>query len=313
MVGSGVVKLSSGDPTWRGLIALSVHFETQPIPTPGAWYAHQLPLWALKAATLSVFAIEIGAPFLILAPRRPRVAAFVLLVGLQAVIAITGNYAFFNLLSAALCVFLLDDGALGTLGSVRATTVGRVRRVVVILVAAATIPVSAVAFSRSFGIDLPGATLVEPLSDVVAPFRSVNGYGLFAVMTTTRPEIVVEGSEDGANWLEYEFRYKAGDVHRRPPWIAPFQPRLDWQMWFAALGQFTDEQWFQRFCVRLLEGDAEVSGLLERDPFYGRKPKYLRATLYRYRFSDAATRQRDGSWWTREKIGEYSPVLSLRN
>jgi hypothetical protein len=314
MVGSGAVKLSSGDPTWRGLTALSVHFETQPIPTPIAWYAHHLPLWALKAATLGVFAIEIGAPFLLLAPRRLRVAAFGLLVGLQAVIAMTGNYAFFNLLSAALCLFLLDDGALGTWGRVRVPTeAGRVRRIVLILAAVATLPVSAVAFSRSFGIDLPGAVLVEPLSDVIAPFRSVNGYGLFAVMTTTRPEIVVEGSEDGTTWLEYEFKYKAGDVHRRPPWIAPFQPRLDWQMWFAALGQFTDEQWFQRFCVRLLEGDAEVSRLLERDPFYGRKPRYLRAVLYRYRFSDAATRRRDGSWWTREKIGDYSPVLSLRN
>jgi hypothetical protein len=291
-----------------------VHFETQPIPTPVAWYAHNLPLWALKAATLSVFAIEIGAPCLTVAPRRARVVAFALLAGLQTVIAVTGNYAFFNLLSLALCVFLLDDRALGEWGRLRAApAVGHLRRVLVILAAVITLPVSVVALSRSFGVDLPGAALVEPLSDVVAPFRSVNGYGLFAVMTTTRPEIVVEGSEDGTNWLEYEFKYKAGDVRRRPPWIAPFQPRLDWQMWFAALGQFGDEQWFQRFCARLLEGDAEVSRLLEHDPFDGRKPKYLRAVLYRYRFSDPATRQRDGSWWTREKIGDYSPVLSLRD
>jgi len=131
------------------------------------------------------------------------------------------------------------------------------------------------------------------------------------VMTTTRNEIVLEGSEDGSTWVEYEFRYKAGDVHRRPPWVAPHQPRLDWQMWFAALSRFDNERWFQNFCVRLLEADQEVLRLLERDPFDGRKPRYIRGVLYRYRFSSAEARRRDGVWWTRERLGEYSPVLSL--
>jgi hypothetical protein len=146
---------------------------------------------------------------------------------------------------------------------------------------------------------------------VIAPFRSVNAYGLFAVMTTTRLEIILEGSEDGSTWLEYEFKDKAGDAHRRPPWVAPHQPRLDWQMWFAALGRFGDDEWFQSFCVRLLEADGEVLRLLERDPFNGRKPRYVRAVLYRYRYSDAEARRRDGVWWTREQLREYSPVLSL--
>ena len=111
--------------------------------------------------------------------------------------------------------------------------------------------------------------------------------------------------------MEYEFRYKAGDVRRRPPWVAPHQPRLDWQMWFAALGRFDDELWFQSLCVRLLEADGEVLKLLERDPFRGRRPRYVRAVLYRYRFSNAAE-HRLGIWWTRERLREYSPVLSLR-
>jgi hypothetical protein len=242
-----------------------------------------------------------------------RALAFVPLVGLQALIALTGNYAFFNLLTAALCLFLLDDAALGSWGSVRTdrAVTHRVRRGLLVAVAAVTLPVSAVTFAGSLGIDLPGSALVEPLASRLAPFRSVNAYGLFAVMTTTRPEIIVEGSEDGSTWVEYEFRYKAGDLRRRPPWVAPHQPRLDWQMWFAALGRFDDERWFQSFCARLLEADGTVLKLLERDPFQGRKPRYVRAVLYRYRFSDLAAGRRDGVWWVRERLGDYSPVLSL--
>jgi hypothetical protein len=312
-VGSGAVKLTSGDPTWHHLTALEFHFETQPIPTPLAWYAHRLPLWFLKGATAVVLAIEIGAPFLILTPRRLRALAFVPLVGLQALIALTGNYAFFNLLTAALCLFLLDDAALGGWGSVRTAraVTNRVRRGLLVALAAVTVPVSAVTFAGSLGIELPGAALVDPLARAIAPFRSVNAYGLFAVMTTTRPEIILEGSDDGATWMEYEFKYKAGDVRRRPPWVAPHQPRLDWQMWFAALGRFDDERWFQNLCVRLLEADGTVLRLLERDPFQGRKPRYIRAVLYRYRFPDRTAARPGDVWWVRERLGDYSPVLSL--
>jgi predicted DCC family thiol-disulfide oxidoreductase YuxK len=313
MVGSGAVKLASGDPTWHNLTALAFHFETQPIPTPLAWYAHWLPLWFLKGATVLLFVTEIVVPYLIPTPRRLRAIAFVLLCGLQGLIALTGNYAFFNLLTAALCLFLLDDGVLGNWGRIQSSpdVKHRVRRGLVLLVAIVTVPVSVVTFARVIGIDPPGSVLVDPLANLIAPFRSVNGYGLFAVMTTTRPEIVLEGSEDGAIWMEYEFKYKAGDVRRPPPWVAPHQPRLDWQMWFAALGEFEGEPWFRNFCVRLLEADADVLQLLERDPFRGRKPRQLRAVLYRYRFSDLATYRRDRVWWTRERLRDYSPILSF--
>ena len=150
-----------------------------------------------------------------------------------------------------------------------------------------------------------------PLATAIEPFRSVNSYGLFAVMTTTRPEIVVEGSNDGSTWLPYEFRYKAGDPRRRPPWVAPHQPRLDWQMWFAALSQFDQERWFDAFCERLLEGSPEVLRLLEGDPFHGTPPRYIRGVVYDYHFTTNAARRRDGVWWRRERVREYSPVLSL--
>lgn len=313
MFGSGVVKLASGDPTWHNLTALSFHFETQPIPTPLAWYADHLPMWLLELSTALALAIEIGTPYFIPATRRLREIAFLLLAGLQLVIALTGNYAFFNLLSAGLCLFLLDDVSLGrwTWLGISDIDPNRWRRRVSIGVAIVTIPLSAAAFAGSLGIALPIAPLVNPIMDSIASFRSVNAYGLFAVMTTTRPEIVLEGSNDGTTWLEYEFKYKAGDIHRRPPWVAPLQPRLDWQMWFAALGRFEEERWFQDFCVRLLENDSDVLGLIERNPFQAHPPKYLRAVLYRYQFSSADTRRREGTWWTRQLTGDYSPILSL--
>ncbi len=314
MVASGAVKLASGDPSWRDLSALAFHFETQPIPTPLAWYAHLLPRFALKVLTALTLALELGAPLLMLGPRRLRIAACILLVGLQATIALTGNYAFFNLLTAALCLFLLDDRSLGRWGAVQAkTTAIRWRTPIVAAAAAVTVPVSLFLFAGSFGVQLPGAAIVLPVAQVVMPLRVVNRYGLFAVMTTSRPEIIVEGSTDGEHWQEYEFKYKAGDRSRRPPWVAPHQPRLDWQMWFAALGEFRSELWFQRFCDRLLEADPSVLALLAHDPFGGRKPAFVRAVLYDYKFADWSTGRRDHVWWTRERIADYSPVLSLEH
>jgi len=305
MVGSGAVKLASGDPTWRNLTAMTFHYWTQPLPTPLAWYANRLPLWFQKASTLAVFTIEIVAPFSIFGPRRIRIAGFAALIGLQLLIALTGNYAFFNLLSAALCLFLLDDGAFGWSARLSAERpAGRSpRQIVTIVFAIITVPVSLAMFLASCGIDFAPPP-VGLIAATIAPLRSVNGYGLFAVMTTTRNEIVVEGSADGVTWLAYEFRYKPGDVTRRPPWVAPHQPRLDWQMWFASLTSFESVPWLQNFCVRLLEGSPQVLALLAHNPFPDHPPRYVRAEFYSYRFGRE-------TWWTRERISDYSPVLTL--
>jgi hypothetical protein len=299
---SGVVKLASGDPAWRSLEALLFHFETQPLPTPLAWYAHRLPDFVLKASTLAVLAIEIVVPLLMVGGGRLRKLAFILLVSLQLLIALTGNYAFFNLLTVALCLFLLDDSMVGRASGARSGSVARPRRVFAASVALVTIPVSTVMFARSFGIEPPGTAVIRPLTDLIRPFRSVNGYGLFAVMTITRPEIVIEGTENGATWLEYEFEYKPGDIHRAPSWVAPHQPRLDWQMWFAALGP-EEEPWLHTLCSRLLDAEPDVLHLLARDPFEGRRPKQIRAIRYRYRFSRADEATREGTSWARELEG----------
>jgi len=143
------------------------------------------------------------------------------------------------------------------------------------------------------------------LARAISPLRSVNSYGLFAVMTTTRPEIVVEGSDDGETWRAYEFRYKPGDVRRRPGFVAPHQPRLDWQMWFAALGDCDQSPWLRPLFQRLREGSPPVLGLLGSNPFPDRPPRYVRALLYDYHFADLDTHRRTGEWWQRRLEGGF--------
>ena len=153
---------------------------------------------------------------------------------------------------------------------------------------------------------------LHSLGRMLASFQIVNPYGLFAVMTTTRKEIIVEGSDDGERWQAYEFRYKPGLLDRAPRWVQPHQPRLDWQMWFAALGNYRSNPWFVGFALRLLQGSPDVLGLMEHNPFSGRRPKYIRAEAYDYRFTDWETRRRTGAWWERRPLGEYLPAIGLR-
>lgn len=324
MLASGAVKLTSGDPTWRGLTALAFHYETQPLPTPLAWYAHQLPLWFHKGSTAAVLALEFAAPLLMLGPRRLRLTAALLVVALQAMVALTGNYAFFGLLTAALCLFLTDDAVFGRRGvpllaqSSARHSRGRslpappaqLRILALALVAIVTVPVSLFATCRTIGLAYTPPRAISWLAGWTSPLHIVNSYGLFAVMTTSRPEIVVEGSEDGVTWQAYELRYKPGDPGRRPPWVAPHQPRLDWDMWFAALDDYSGVPWFERFLARLLEGSPEVLSLLAATPFGDRPPRHVRAVLYDYRFTRTVEGRETRQWWKRERVGAYSPVLS---
>jgi hypothetical protein len=163
----------------------------------------------------------------------------------------------------------------------------------------------------SFG-HLPLPKPVEKLIAFVSPMRSINNYGLFAVMTTQRNEIILEGSNDGEKWLPYEFRYKPGDIDQAPRWVMPHQPRLDWQMWFAALGNWRENQWLMALMVRLLQGEPSVERLLAVNPFDGHPPKYIQATFWEYHFTDFKSRGPKGPWWHREIKGLYCPTVSLR-
>ena len=317
MFSSGSVKLASHDPNWRNLTALTFHYQTQPLPTWIGWYASQLPLWFQKFSCAAMFSIELGAPFLIFLPRRIRLLGASAIAFLQILILLTGNYTFFNWLTLALCVLLLDDFVLKRFFPGRFTQPATHNTRSPWLLAI-TIPLAIVYSSVSF-LDIivifevrsPSLYTVASLAGWLEPFRSINNYGLFAVMTTERHEIIVQGSNDGINWSDYEFRYKPGDVTRRPLFIAPFQPRLDWQMWFAALGNYQDSQWFQNFCVRLLQGSPQVLALLKHNPFPGKPPRYVRAELYNYEFTRFGESHSDHAWWKRQLIGEYLPPISL--
>jgi lipase maturation factor 1 len=301
MLMSGTVKLLSGDTTWHNLTALNFHYQTQPIPTPVAWYAQQLPAWFQKFSVASVFTIEILVPFLIFAPRRLRhFAAWCL----QVCILITGNYAFFNWLALAFCLFLFDDRALPKIVPARArkTSVSAIVFAIILLFGFAELYEN---FTRRA---LPG---VGNVMAITAPFGIVNGYGLFAIMTTQRLEIVIEGSNDGVTWLPYEFPYKPGDVRRRPPWVAPYQPRLDWQMWFAALGNYRENPWFVSLITCLLHGSPDVLKLFAHNPFPEKPPARIRAVVYEYKFTDFEARRKTAAWWTREPLGRYIPSITL--
>jgi lipase maturation factor 1 len=320
MFSSGCVKLLSGDPNWRNLTALTFHYQTQPLPTWIGWYASQLPLWFQKTSCAAMFCIELGAPFLIFTPRRLRFGGGAAIAFLQILILLTGNYTFFNLLTLALCMLLLDDFVLAKFRAAfvpvtrhpSPVTAWRWPRFITVPLASIVIVLSLFQMSLMFGVRSGWLLPVAVADEWFAPFRSFNGYGLFAVMTTDRREITVEGSDDGTNWLAYEFKYKPGNVDRRPAFVAPHQPRLDWQMWFAALGNYQQNPWFGNFCERLLQGSPEVLALLDKNPFPNHPPHYIRAEFYDYRFTNFAERRATGAWWKREFIGEYLPPISLR-
>jgi len=311
---SGIVKLTSGDPAWRSLTALRYHYQTQPLPPWTAWWLHHAPPGFQTLSCLLLFFVELVVPFFYFAPRRLRLLACGLTVLLQVLIAASGNYAFFNWLTVALAVLLIDDASFprawreaARRGS--APGEGWPRSILVpaavLLLAASSVPFLATIGAREM---IPGP--LAAFYRAAAPLRSANGYGLFAVMTTARPEILVEGSEDGTRWRPYAFRWKPGDVLRRPAFVAPHQPRLDWQMWFAALGSYRENPWLIRFLERLLQGSPDVTALLEENPFPRAPPRYVRAAVYDYRFTTTAERARTGAWWHREPRGLYCPVLS---
>jgi predicted DCC family thiol-disulfide oxidoreductase YuxK len=316
---SGVVKLASGDPSWWDLSALSYHFLTQPLPTPVAWYVAQLPAGALEGATGATFFVELVLPFLFFCPRRLRFFAGFGTFLLECVIFITGNYNWFNLQTMLLCLALFDDAAvrrilprrLAPLLAARAEAREPWRPVAIAVGALAGLSVfcSVVQLDERFGGNPPA--LVRAVDEAIGPLHIVGGYGLFAVMTKTRHEIVLEGSMDGNDWREYEFPYKPGDLTRAPRWNIPHQPRLDWQMWFAALDDPRRVRWFPRFLERVLQNEPTVLALLEKNPFPDKPPVFVRARFYDYTYASSDEKAR-GIWWDRRLLGLYFPASRLK-
>lgn len=304
MFTAGLVKLTSGDPLWRDLSALAHHYETQPLPSPAGWYAHHLPIVAHRASTAVMFAVELALPWLIFVGATGRRAAAGSFIVLMLVIAVTGNFAFFNLLTIALACTLVDTRRAGPAAAPR-----RLAWVPAAVLACLTLPVTIDVLAGQAGLRVPGGEALHAWRQTLRPLRSANAYGLFAVMSTNRPELTVEGSRDGRTWVPYVFKYKPGDVRRPPRWVAPHQPRLDWHMWFAALDSFEGSEWLERFCRRLLEGSPAVTGLLDVNPFPDAPPAFVRVMRSEYHIPPLAQARREQIWWTASQPEPYSGVL----
>ncbi len=330
MLMSGVVKLTSGDDSWGWLDgswhwslanALDYHYWSQPLPTIFSWWADKSPDWFQHFSVAFCLLVEIIVPFFIWAPRRLRLLVCGLLIFLQIVIGVTGNYNFFNLLTIALCLLLIDDsifcrgsGSLprGTL-TASPTISDRFSIYAALVVIVLTLPLNARLIYGAFEPETEWSPLFGRMFGRAESFRIVNGYGLFRVMTKDRKEIVIEGSADGFEWKPYEFKWKPGDVMRAPGWCQPHQPRLDWQMWFAALGSYRQNPWFVQTVIALLHGKPKVAALFATNPFAETPPRYIRATFYRYRFTNTEEHRQTGAWWKREELGEYLPSVSLQD
>ena len=312
MFTSGFVKLQSGDPTWWDCTALSYHYWTQPLPTWIAWYMAGAADWFQKASCFLMFVVELGLPLLIFGPRVVRFIAFVGIVGFQLIIMATGNYGFFNLLTIVLCFLLLDDAQLLLLWprSVR----WKIRAGLVRLESQPRRLLNAgvLIFILSLGIptcwaQLGGRPAMEDWREFFAGYRLVNGYGLFRTMTTTRPELRIEASNDGVDWEPYVFTYKPGPLDRRPSFCIPDMPRLDWQLWFDGLyaealpnqPNIEGLMIMPDLLVALAQNRKPVLDLLEYAPFQDTGgPRYLRWHLDQYQFTSRVERSENGDWWT---------------
>ncbi|HEY6291322.1 MAG TPA: lipase maturation factor family protein [Terriglobia bacterium] len=342
---SGVVKLASHDPQWRRLTALDQYYQNGPLPNWIGWYAQQLPHGFQAAIALTTLTVELGLVWLLFLPRRFRLILFFIVTPFQVGIILTANLAFLNHLVLSLGILLLDDrflrGALrwvkgrftpapqtGSAGGLDPSASDRAA--VEAAVESLRSPGGLTAFRHRLSIVASAvilswifyATFIElltmfvprlpvPLAPVTAlePFRIADQYGLFAVMTTARYEIEFQGSDDGQTWVAYPFRYKPQRLDEPPRYFAPYQPRFDWNLWFATLGTWRQYSWVVRTEVLLLENDSGVLTLLAGNPFSKAPPKQVRAVEWQYWFTDLKTRRGTGAWWRREFRGLYGPII----
>jgi hypothetical protein len=317
MLGAGLIKLR-GDPCWRDLTCLTTHYETQPLPNPLSWYLHKLPLAVQKGSVLFNHYAELVAPFMLFGPRRLRIAGGISVILFQLLLIISGNLSWLNWLTITITFACFDDRAWLWLSpaKLRPRLESLIRRE----------PLPKARRFTAYGLAVVVALLsINPVLNLFSPTQAmnssfdplylVNTYGAFGSIGKERYEIVLEGTDSpspaGAKWKEYEFRCKPGDPERRPCVVAPYQYRIDWQMWFAAMGDYRHHPWIINLIYKLLSGDRGVIGLLAKNPFPDHPPSYIRAELYRYEFTTWAERH-DG-WWKRTKVGSYLPPLSAND
>ena len=326
MFESGVVKLhgfdETGGNTWLDGTALDFHYFTQPIPVWLSWWFAQLPAWFHRLSLWAVFFIELVLPFFIFGPRRMRMAAFWGFSLLMVLIMASGHYGFFNLLTLTLCVALIDDASWPEFirrrlpekhPPQRTTWPERIKRGILPWIGALLIFLTTAQLLMVLRWVSPAT--IGPVLGPFAPFRSANSYGLFSVMTTERPEITIEASADGVLWQAYRFRWKMEENDTSLPYFIPHMPRLDWQMWFAALEYRSSGQppgWIMPLLGRLQEGSPPVLGLLESGGAAEMKPAFFRLRLEDFQFVDPATHRADGRYWQVTPLPQYTIEGSLQ-
>ena len=312
ILGAGLIKLR-GDSCWRDLTCLNYHYETQPIPNPLSWFLHLSPEWNKKTGVFLTHVIQLGSPWLYFIPVS-IVSAIGggLTIGHQLLIALSGNLSFLNLLTIVIGFSTFDDRILGK----------------ILPPPIATLATSPPAFTFAVWGLLIGVLVlsIAPARNMLSseqvmntsfePLHLVNTYGAFGSITRERYEIILEGTDDrvitpATAWKEYEFIAKPGSVARLPPIIAPWHLRLDWLMWFAAMSRAEYYPWIFNLVNHLLKNDPQTLSLMAGNPFPSQPPKFIRASLYLYKFTTPEERRKTGNWWKRTYDGVYLPPLSL--
>ncbi|KYH25117.1 hypothetical protein HAPAU_27000 [Halalkalicoccus paucihalophilus] len=313
MFGAGLIKLR-GDDCWRDLSAMEYHYETQPIPNPVSWFAHHRSKRFHRLETLGNHVVELAVPFLYFAPQPLSALAGVATIGFQGWLMVTGNFAWLNALTIVLAIATFSDGTLMAILPVSAPAT--VATPLYLEVLAVLVTVLVLALSIRPAVNMLSESQV--MNTAFDPLHLVNTYGAFGSITRERYEIVIEGTADeeptdGTEWRAYEFKGKPTDPTRRPPQVAPYHLRLDWQLWFAAMAPSPYRSpWFPRLLAKLLEGDEATLDLLATVPFDD-PPEYVRATRYHYRYTTPVEREETGRWWEREPVGTYVRPTSLKD
>jgi predicted DCC family thiol-disulfide oxidoreductase YuxK len=313
---SALAKLISADGVWRGLSVSASFFETQPLPTVFSWFLHQMPGGVMSALVVLGIILELCVSILCLLPLRARRVGAALMSAYHIFWLFAGNFSFLHALGLVLCLMLLDDAVIERvfprLRAAREHGIAhdrpkrsRITTALALILVTLGLTRLAAPFMR-----LPAPALL--LTAILSPLRISNDYGMSAVSgIASRQEIVIEGSSDGVVWKEYAFEQKPGETKRVSGQVFSLRQRLDWRLVRAAYGEPDDSPWIANVMIRLLQGSKPVLALFDADPFPSSPPKYVRATLYAYRFTTIAERARDGAWWRREMKSSYLPILSL--
>jgi hypothetical protein len=330
---SGVVKLASGDQSWRHLTAMDDYYQNGPLPTWLGWYVQHFPHWFHASTVVLTFAIELVMVWMLFLPRRFRIACFCIVTPFELGIIFTANYTFLNYLVLSLGFLLLDDRVIEWILPHRVRVLiepkpqstaappaagwcetcrnclAPLGMTVAGLCLGIVFYVSTLQLLLMFIPDLP---LPQAPVQWLEPSRIANSYGLFANMTHQRYEIEFQGSADGKTWIPYPFRYKPQDPAKAPGIYAPYQPRFEWNLWFASLGSWQQYKFVVWTEERLLQNSRDVLELFAENPFPSSPPKEVRAVIYQYWFTDWKTKRERGLWWQRQLLGEYAPGLEMQ-